>query len=175
LQIIIRNEYKIKEYSFYVTSIKYEVTEDGKLIVNFKKNNIEKENEDLQRKLKFLLRRVENNIEVEESTEEVYNLAKSLKVNLEDILICVERNMIKKDEVLNSIAVKFYIKGYYDNVMPLFQAAYEYNTKNGDLIYNLAYFLYDLGEKELALAYFEKIQGIDEDVDKLIIKLKEGI
>jgi tetratricopeptide (TPR) repeat protein len=149
--------------------------EDEKLAENLEKNNNEKENEDLKRKLKFLLRRIENNIEVEESTEEVYNLVESLKVKLEDILICVERDMIKKDEVLNSVAVKFYIKGYYDNVMPLFQAAYEYNHKNVDLIYNLAYFLYDLGERELALTYFEKIQGIDAEIDKFIMKLREGL
>lgn len=173
--LAIKDEYEIKEYIFYGTSIKNEVMVNEKLTEDLEKNNGQKENEDIQLKLKFLLRRIENNIEVEESKEEVYNLLKLLKVNLEDILTCIARDIIKKDEVLNSIAVKFYIEGYYDNVIPLFQAGYEYNPKNVELTYNLACFLYELGEKKLALTYFEKIEGIDEEVDKFIIKLKEEL
>lgn len=173
--LVIKDEYKIKEYIFYGMNIKNEVMGNKKMIESIEKINSQKENEDIQLELKFLLRRIENNIEVEESGEEVYNLVKSLKVNLEDILICIARDIIKKDEVLNSIAVKFYIEGYYENVIPLFQAGYEYNPKNIDLIYNLAYFLYELGEKKLSLTYFEKIKGINEEVDKFIIKLREEL
>lgn len=173
--LVIKDEYKIKEYIFYGMNIKNKVMGNKKLTENTEKINAQKENEDIQLELKFLLRRIENNIEVEESGEELYNLVKSLKVNLEDILTCIAKDIIKKDEVLNSIAVKFYIEGYYENVIPLFQAGYEYNPKNVDLIYNLAYFLYELGEKKLSLTYFEKIKGINEEVDKFIIKLREEL
>lgn len=157
--IAIKNENKIKEYIFNAEI----------------KNESEDESSEVQTKLKFLLRRIENHIEVEESREAIYNLIRNKEINLENILFCVVRDVIKKDEVLNSIAVKFYEKGMYDNVIPLFQASLEYNPNNTDVVYNLAYFLYELGEKKVSLSYFEKIKGINSEVDDFIEKLRREI
>lgn len=162
---VIKNEHSIKEYIFKA-NVELSRVEDKM------KDNIQYENPKFQKKLKFLLRRIENNIEVEESREKVFNLIKGKEVTIENILFCVVRDMIKKDEVLNSIAVKFYEKGLYDNVIPLFQAALEYNPNNTDVIYNLAYFLYEIGEKKLSLTYFEKIKGINPEIDEFIKNLR---
>lgn len=134
--------------------------------------NLEKGNAKIKRKLKFLLRRIENNIETENSKEEICDLFKFEQISLNDIILCTARDMIKKDEVLNSVAVKFYEEGLYDYVIPLFKEALIHNPKNLDVIYNLAYFLYQLGEKKLALTYFEKIQGISTETDEFIAKLR---
>lgn len=131
--------------------------------------------EKIQRNLKFLLRRIENNIESEESREEVYNLISSDEITGEDILNVVEKDIIKKDEVLNSIAVKFYEKEFYEEIIPLFQKSYDYNPDNFDTIYNLGYFLYQLGEKEMALSYLEKIQGQNSETDSFIKELRGEI
>lgn len=165
----VKYENSIKEYIFCGYNIENQSMEDEKLNDNMGRKE---ENSELQRRLKFLLRRIENNIEAEQSREEVYELTKSAHINLEDILFCTAKNIIKKDEVLNSIAAEFYENGLYDNIIPLFQAAYEYNPKNVDVIYNLAYFLYELGEKKLSLIYFEKIKGINPEIDKFIEELK---
>lgn len=163
--LIVKYENEVKEYIFSGENIESE-TNGGKRMQNIEKDN------GLERKLKFLLRRIENDIEVEESREEVYELLKGANINLEDILFSAAKDIIKKDEVLNSVAAKFYEKGIYDNVIPLFQAAYEYNPNNTDVIYNLAYFLYELGEKKLSLTYFEKIKGINPEIDEFIVKLR---
>lgn len=170
--LVVRYENGIKEYIFNGYNIENQSVEGEKL----ENGKVKKEkNNELQRKLKFLLRRIENDIEVEESREKIYELTKSACINVEDILFCIAKDIIKKDEVLNSVAVKFYEKGLYDNVIPLFQAAYGYNPKNADVIYNLAYFLYELGEKKLALTYFEKIKGTNKEIDEFIAKLKGEI
>ncbi|WP_234119713.1 glycosyltransferase [Clostridium hydrogenum] len=167
--LIIKYENEVKEYIFSGENIENESMEGEKVAYKIEKKGNSNE---LQRKLKFLLRRIENNIEVEESREKVYELLKASHINLEDILFSTAKDIIKKDEVLNSVAAKCYEKGLYDNVIPLFQAAYEYNTNNSDVIYNLAYFLYELGEKKLSLTYFEKIRGINPEIDEFILKLK---
>ncbi|MHC1682476.1 MAG: glycosyltransferase [Clostridiaceae bacterium] len=144
-------------------------------IINDIKNKYIFPKEKIKQILKFLLRRVENNIETEESREEIYNLIIASQINGEDILDTVEKDIIKKDEVLNSIAVKFYEKEFYEEIIPLFQKSYDYNPHNFDTIYNLGYLLYELGEKEMALGYFEQIQGQNSEVDSFIIKLKGEI
>lgn len=152
-----------------------EKDEEIQALINDIKNKHIIPKENIKRKLKFLLRRIENNIEVEQSREKIYELIKSTEINGNDILNSVENDIIKKDEVLNSVAVKFYEVGFYDEIVPLFQKSYEYNKNNEDTIYNLGYFLYELGEKEVALSYFEKIHGVNEEVDELIKKIKENI
>lgn len=158
----------------YLEKVEDKDDEIKKLIEDIMINHIiPKEN--IQRKLKYLLRRIENNIESEESREEIYTLISSAEITGEDILDSVDTNIIKKDEVLNSVAVKFYEKEFYEEIIPLFQKSYDYNPDNFDTIYNLGYFLYELGEKEVALSYFEKIQGQNQEVDSFIIKLKGEI
>ncbi len=169
--LAIKDENKIIKYIFHAENIKYENKEKEKMMENVGQTTTHKKKDRLL-KLKFLLRRIENNIEVEASRDEIYKLTKDLEINLEDIIFCIAKDIIKKDEVLNSVAVKFYEEGFYDNIIPLFQAAHEYNPKNSDVIYNLASFLLEFGEKKLALTYFEKIQGINSEVDEVITRLR---
>ena len=70
-------------------------------IININKNEISKEEfvalvEEHKLSLyRFAKSILKNDIEVEESKEELHDLVKTLKINLEDILMCVAKDIIK--------------------------------------------------------------------------------
>ena len=118
-------------------------------------------------KIKFLLRRIENDIEVDDSKSEIIEMFKNNEINVDDIIETTIKDIIQKDKVLNYIAVKCYETGLYDNVIPLLQKSYEINSDNVDTMYNLGDILHELGEDEAALRYLSLIENIDDDIKKL--------
>lgn len=126
-------------------------------------------------KIKFLLRRIENDIESNESKNIIADMLKSLQLNLEDLIEIVLNDIIQKDYVLNAIAVRCFELGMFDFVMPLLQKSYEINSINSDTLYNIGYFMYKLKQYELALYYLTTIRNKDDHVEKLISAVRGEI
>lgn len=125
-----------------------------------------------ERNLKFLLRRIENDIEVEESINTILNKFTNKELDYEEIIENIMLNIIEKEKLLNLLGIKFYENNIYDCVIPFLQKAYKINSENIDIIYNLGCILYNFGEKKMALGYLEKIQNIDFEIDQFIQRVK---
>lgn len=118
-------------------------------------------------KVKFILRRIENNIEEEESMKAMINMLQNNEITVDNIIEITLKDIIKKEEILNKIAVKCYESQCYDNVIPLLKKSLEINKNNLDTVYNLGYILYKFGQHKLALEYLSSFENVDKEVKKL--------
>lgn len=118
-------------------------------------------------KLKFALRRIENNVEMDESKEELVKMLHDKIFNHKNVIEIVMNDIIKKDAVLNEVAVLCYENKLYEEVIPLLQKAYEIDENNINTAYNIAYVLHKFGENDLALKYIAKFEVIDDSVRNL--------
>ncbi len=125
-----------------------------------------------ERETKFLLRRIENNIEFEESLNTILNLLTSNIITETDIIASVSKDIIEKENVLNTIAVKCFEEALYEYVIPFLQKAYEINECNENTIFNLGFVLNSFGEKEMALEYLKKLQYINDETQELISSIE---
>lgn len=71
-------------------------------------------------------------------------------------------NDVKKVEVLNEIAVSFYVENHLDKALAVLVKAIEMDAKNDSSLKNLSFVLFYLGEKELALQYLNQI--VEKDI-----------
>lgn len=118
-------------------------------------------------KLKFILRRIENNIEVDESKTEILEMFKNKIILSKDVIEVVLQNIIKKENVLNQISILCYENGIYDEVIPMLQKSYEINPTNTDTVYNIGYILHKFGQDDIAMKYLLKMENSNNDIKKL--------
>lgn len=122
--------------------------------------------------VKFLLRRIENDIEVEESLNRVISIVKEGEIDFEFIEDIINRDVVKKGVVFNALAVECFKERLYNEVIPMLKKAMEIEKGNESYIYNMGFVLNNFGEKELALKYLDKIQNKDENLIKLMADIK---
>ncbi|MEJ8552663.1 glycosyltransferase [Tepidibacter sp. Z1-5] len=167
--------YNIGEYElslFYLEKINNKTEEIISIIEEINSNVIiPKQNK--ERNLKFLLRRIENDIEVEESINKILNEVINKELDYEEIIESITTNIIEKEKLLNLLGIKCYENELYDCIIPFLEKAYEINSENIDTIYNLGCVLYNFGEKKVALEYLEKIENIDDEIDMFIQSIRK--
>lgn len=125
--------------------------------------------EDLK-KLKFILRRLEFGIDKDRTINELTELIfdKNLRLNVEQIIKVVYKSIVKKDQVLNDVAVILLEKGCIDDALRLFEESYRLNPQNRDTSYNLAYLLYQFGNLEQAYKVLSNLREKDGQINWLI-------
>lgn len=146
--------------------------EEAANLINEIKNKMNNFDEN---EVKFLLRRIENNIEVEQSKSKMVEMMSNGNLNCDNIIKIVSKDIIKKDIVLNEIAILCYENKLYEEVIPLLQKSYEINNSNIDTIYNIGYILHKFGQDEIALKYLSLKEGEDAEIKKLIETIRGGI
>lgn len=122
--------------------------------------------------LKYALRRLENEVDEEQSNLEILGLLNK-GLAIETVFSVVDKSLIQKDQVLNKMAVLAFQNRLFDYVIPLLQKAYDYNPQNRETLFNLGFILFSAGESAMALTYLENIQDPDEEVVHLLSKVKE--
>ena len=122
--------------------------------------------------LKFLLRRIEFDVDREESVHQVAAFLQNREVSVEDINHMVSTHMIQQDTILNSIAAECYQRGLYEEVIPLLKQSYQYNSNNTDTLFNLGSILFDIKEFEQAYGFLSQIQEYDEEVGQMLEQIK---
>ncbi len=116
--------------------------------------------------IRFILRRIEFDIEVNESAEAILGILKTEDVS--KLINIINKFMIKKVYILNYLAIKCFENGINDNIIPVLNEALKLEPEDVDSNYNMGYVLYYFGEKNLACSYFDKIKGKREELDQLI-------
>lgn len=161
-------EYKLSLMYLNMIEVKDKEIDDLIKVVQNKinrKNNVEKE-------LKFILRRFENNVNMDESAQVLTDLVSNEQISSDEIIKIIEKDIIQKEKVLNITAIILFKNNFYDNVIPLFIKSYEINNKNPDMLYNLGYILFKFGEYKLAYEYLQQIEEKDNEVCKLINEIQ---
>lgn len=121
-----------------------------------------------RRKLTFLLRRLENHIQVQESEEILLSQIKANIITENEINEVIDKDIINQIEVLNRIAVINFENNLMNMVLPFLNKAFELNPKNDNTLFNLGYVLKSFGEFKLALNYLNRIANKDDEVLALI-------
>ncbi|MGG3799024.1 glycosyltransferase [Metabacillus fastidiosus] len=128
------------------------------------KNDEQKSKQDLV----FVLRRIEFDIDYQESLDEIIGKAKEGYFTEQDILTSIDSSIINKVKVLQAISISCFENQMHDYVLPFLNKAYELDKDNYDTLYNLGYVLLYYGENKLAKAYLDKIVEKDENILELL-------
>lgn len=67
-----------------------------------------------------------------------------------------------KVELLNTIGAVHFQMGNYEEVLPFFNKAYQLDLTNKEVVYNIAYFLEFIGEKEAAAPFKDILRELDQ-------------
>ncbi|NOU79239.1 glycosyltransferase [Paenibacillus sp. LMG 31459] len=115
-------------------------------------------------KIKFLLRRIENNVEREASSMELIALLQQNEVSTNQIIESVMADIVDKIGTLNRVAINCFNSGLYEVVIPLLEKSHIVEPENEDTLFNLGYILFKFGAYNEALDFLMKIREPDEDV-----------
>ncbi|HCW53414.1 MAG TPA: group 2 glycosyl transferase [Clostridium sp.] len=129
--------------------------------------------EEIVKKCVILLRRIEFNIDVEETEKELITNLKDKFFNEDVIIEAVAKYIIDKVYILNYLASKLIECNMFDNVLMLLHNAYELDNENIDTNYNIAYFLNMIGENNLALEYLNRLSTTKDYIEELKISITE--
>ncbi len=125
------------------------------------------QNEKNKRRCSLLIRRIEFEIDVEKSIEDIIQYLKSNLIDENIILDVIDKDIINKIDMLNLIAIKCFENELLDKVIPLLTKAYEISPQDLDTNYNIAYVLNIIGEKELAIEYLNKLETTNNNIEEL--------
>lgn len=118
--------------------------------------------------LAYLLRRIENHISIEDNLKLLYeHLEKAGYDKLNEVVI---KGVIKKEEVFNTVAIDLYNKQKYLDALKILEFSYKINPNHKDTVYNIAYIIYNLGDKETAMKYLDSFSSQNPDRDILRLK-----
>ncbi|MGB4661763.1 MAG: glycosyltransferase [Mobilitalea sp.] len=125
--------------------------------------------------IKHALRRIENDVELEESVNQVLDWLVENEENLVVLAASLDQNIIHKVKVLNQLAVTAFHLEQYEMVIPLLEHALYIDPLDAGTLYNLAFVLVQYGEIEIAKGYLEKISTEDDNLATTVRELTEAI
>lgn len=128
-----------------------------------------------QQELIMLFRRIEFEIDFEQSIQTLNKVLLETSITANEIIKIIEINIIQKVKVLNIIACTCYEQGIYEDILVYLNKSFEYDKNNDQTLYNLGLFLYKLGENKSALNYINKIQHIDGETELLMNEIQKNL
>jgi GT2 family glycosyltransferase/Tfp pilus assembly protein PilF len=120
------------------------------------------------RKMRFLLRRIENHIHYDESIFEVINELQNKRYQSKEVIQIIQTHIINKEMVLNEIALGCYREGMVNIAIEMLMKSYEINSQNLDTVYNLSYISYKLGDIETAMTFLKSTKDKDDSIVNLM-------
>ena len=140
--------------------------------INAEQNNPAEIPQDDNRDLVFLLRRIENDIATTQNLGSLMEFLKTGAFSIEDIIRVTENDIIKKEKVLQIVAVACYELRLLESALTLLEKAYQWNKQNPTTVYNLAYIISKAGEGKVALGLLEQLKQKDDKIWRLIAEIK---
>ncbi|MBT2291614.1 glycosyltransferase family 2 protein [Paenibacillus albidus] len=124
-------------------------------------------------KIKFLLRRIENDVEREDAAMELIALLQQNGVSTNQVIDIVMVDIVDKIGTFNRIAINCFNAGLYEAVIPLLERSYAVNPENDDTLFNLGYMLFKFGAFNEGLDFVKKIREPNDDVLRLQQDIEE--
>ncbi len=125
------------------------------------------ENHNIEKEVEYILRRVENSIDTEESLKFLYNYLSSSE-KYDELNQIILESIIKKEEVFNLIAAYMFNNKNYDGSLKILELAYKYNPNYRDTVYNISFAAYKLGDKQTAFSFLKSMPKDDRKAIKLM-------
>lgn len=124
-------------------------------------------------RLKFLLRRLEFDIDLEETQKELLKLIHKgdLTTHIDELLKIIKESIIDKNKVLNDLAVLLCENSKVEEALKLLEESYLINPQHKDTAYNLAYLLYTFGQLKMAYNLLSNLTQKDNEIISLMEKI----
>ncbi|MEW6698049.1 MAG: glycosyltransferase [Bacillota bacterium] len=127
---------------------------------------------DVARKIIFLLRRIENEISINENLSSLFQLLANNEVSVKEIIDLIQISIVKKEDIINLLAVQ-YFQSQLENVsLELLEHAYMINPQNSATCYNLAYIINQLGDSKTALMFLTQLKEKDDNILEFIAEIE---
>ncbi|CQR71216.1 N-acetylglucosaminyl-diphospho-decaprenol L-rhamnosyltransferase [Sporomusa ovata DSM 2662] len=123
--------------------------------------------------LVFLLRRIEHDIDKAQTLNTLMEFIESGVFSTNDIIQVTENDMVKKEELLQTIAVCCYEHKLTESALTLLENAYQRDKQDPITAYHLACILSKTGKTEVALGLLNQLKQKDAKILELIAKIKE--
>jgi len=101
-------------------------------------------------------------------------LIASSSCSTNEILTVIENEIVKKDDLLQTIAVSCYERKLTETALVLLVSAYQINVQNSLTVYYLASILSETGRADAALSLLEQLEEKDVKIYELIAMIKEA-
>lgn len=127
---------------------------------------------DIARKIIFLLRRIENEISINENLCNLFQLLAKHEISVKDLIELILVNLVKKEDIINLLAVQYFESKLVEVSLELLEHAYKINPQNSATCYNLAYIANQLGDSKTALMFLTQLKEKDNNVLQLIAEIE---
>lgn len=158
------------------------VYSDGVKVIDKKTGNISRVYlvyyNKILKELEKYLKNIDRDLNVNDSFNCMLIFLKNKNIELHNIFFIIEKYIVDKINILNSLAVLCYENDLILNVIPIFNEALKYEKDNYMILMNYSEVLFNIGEYEIALAHMSKVKEKDEEWEKLrnlILKKKNFI
>ncbi|MBP2630533.1 MAG: methyltransferase protein [Firmicutes bacterium] len=166
---LVQDEEQLKVYQYLVKAGKTQKSANETMI----EKEIAQDKLDIQQ-LKFILRRIENDIDLKQNLNELVTAIKQKQYDYEQIIESIEKDIFKKSKVIAYLITAIYEKSNKTDTLNFAEAAYQVYSEDVAVVYAVASILYLLKEKEKALFVLENFPGKDKRVVELKAKICGG-
>lgn len=129
---------------------------------------------DIGPQMTILLRNVENAIDASNNLQALLAIILKNRVAAQTIIECIMTKTTKKRLLLNIIGVELYKRHLPKEALLLLEAAYKLESQDSRTVYNIAYIIGDIGDKQTALFFLQSLAQKSERVTALIQTLEAG-
>ncbi|WP_018754762.1 glycosyltransferase [Paenibacillus terrigena] len=116
-------------------------------------------------RLKFLLRRIENDMLETESMQEIIQIMTNNTITLDQIYQVIDNDIIEKVILLNKLAAFCYENQLVQWTIPLLEKAFEIDQTHQVTLTNLGVVMFNIGDFEMA---FHLLMQLDEKTDDIL-------
>lgn len=165
----------ITKYNYILLKKEDMRKESGIEILNLFKKAIlvKKEYEEEREKFKRIIKKIDNGIDVEENIRNIISKVSNHNFNI--LLEAMEMSEFNdRCDLLNFISIQFYKNKLYQYVLPIYRMVLEYEYNNRDALINIALFLNENKEYDLALEYINHVEYKDSEVIEIMREIENN-
>lgn len=118
--------------------------------------------------LTFLLRRLEFEINVQETKQMIVQKLRRQEIEESWVKDVISTSIVDKIKVYQALAITLFEYEMHDHVLTYLQAAYDLDPTNEDTLFNLGYVLLYYGQSEIAERFLKLIKYPNEEVKELL-------
>ncbi|SDD76934.1 Glycosyltransferase involved in cell wall bisynthesis [Sporomusa acidovorans] len=123
-------------------------------------------------RLKFLLRRIENCIDVDSSVQQIIELLTHNAMSISSLILQTKQCTVSVDQVLNDIGAVLYNKNYVEDAIKVFRYAFNINSENQDVLMNLGIIYFMLGDKVKAKEHLTKLKYKTDNIIQILQQIE---